>query len=73
MRWFWEKKQMDTLHTLNGKPILVAAEAAAPAVATIPTVQVPNATVTQQISVHRAEAGDVGVVGEVGDLGTNAK
>ncbi len=62
---------MDTLHTLNGQPI--AAAAAAPAVATIPTVQVPNATVTQQVSVHRAEAGDVGAVGDAGNLGSNAK
>lgn len=62
---------MDTLHTLNGKPIDAAPPL--PTVTVLPTVEVPNATVASQINVHRAEAGAVGAVGEVGDLGTNAK
>jgi hypothetical protein len=61
---------MDNLHTLNGKPINPTA-APAPFVATL-----PNATATAaaaQVTVHKAEAGNVGVTGAHGDLGTNAK
>jgi hypothetical protein len=99
MRWFWEKKKMDTLHTLNGKPLdaptssgkeslarmdglsdgglqVKPAPAAAPPVPMIFPVGDPTVTATAnavKTQVHRAECGDVGIVGEVGDLGSNAK
>jgi hypothetical protein len=74
MRWFGEKKKMDTLHTLNGKPI--ENPTVAPPVPMIFPVGDPTVTATAnavKTQVHRAECGDVGIVGEVGDLGTNAK
>jgi hypothetical protein len=61
---------MSSLHTLNGKPIDATA-APTPFVVTQ-----PNATATAaaaQVQAHKAECGNVGITGEHGDLGTNAK
>ena len=59
---------MDNLHTINGKPVDATATVA-------PTVSVTDPTVTAAAAkdVHRPESGQVGLTGEHGKLGTNAK
>jgi hypothetical protein len=64
---------MDNLHTLNGKPIISAAAAAAPAPFVAELINTTATAAIPQIKIHRAECGNAGIVGEVGDLGTNAK
>jgi hypothetical protein len=65
---------MDNLHTLNGKPIdATAGAAAAPAPFVAELVNTTTTAAIPQVKIHRAECGNAGIVGEVGDLGTNAK